>query len=83
VPVVLPEQALPAKLILNPDLAMSDDEFFEFCVANPDVWFERTEEGEISSNTMSTPDSAGSNCTEAPPERTARESVRPALSLPF
>ncbi len=47
VQVVLPEHALPAKLTLNPELAMSDDEFFDFCVANPDVWFERTEEGEI------------------------------------
>jgi len=47
VQVVLPERALPAKLTLNPELAMSDDEFFDFCVANPDVWFERTEEGEI------------------------------------
>ncbi len=26
---------------------MSDDQFFEFCVANPDLWFEQTEEGQI------------------------------------
>ena len=45
--VVLPEQALPARLALNPELQMSDDEFFAFCVANPDVDFERTAEGEI------------------------------------
>lgn len=45
--VVLPEEALPAKLELNPDWRMSDDEYFEFCMANPDVRFERTEEGEI------------------------------------
>jgi Uma2 family endonuclease len=45
--VVLPAQALPAKLILNPELRMSDDEYFDFCVANPDVRFERTAQGEI------------------------------------
>jgi Uma2 family endonuclease len=45
--VVLPEQALPAKLILNPELRMSDDEYFDFCMANPDVRFERTARGEI------------------------------------
>ena len=26
---------------------MSDDEYFDFCKANPDVFFERTAEGEI------------------------------------
>jgi Uma2 family endonuclease len=45
--VVLPEQALPAKLILNPELRMSDDEYYEFCMANPNVKFERTAQGEI------------------------------------
>ncbi len=45
--VVLPEQALPAKLTLNPELCMSDDDYFEFCQANPKVRFERTEQGEI------------------------------------
>jgi Uma2 family endonuclease len=45
--VSLPEEALPATLELNPDLHMSDDEFYEFCMANPDLWFERTAEGEI------------------------------------
>jgi Uma2 family endonuclease len=45
--VVLPEQALPAKLILNPELRMSDDEYFDFCMANPDVRLERTAQGEI------------------------------------
>jgi len=47
VQVVLPEHALPVKLSFNPELVMSDDEFFDFCVSNPDLWFERTEEGEI------------------------------------
>jgi Uma2 family endonuclease len=45
--VVLPEQALPAKLELNPEFRMSDDEYFDFCMANPDVRFERTARGEI------------------------------------
>jgi Uma2 family endonuclease len=45
--VVLPAEALPAKLILNPELRMSDDEYFDFCMANPDVRFERTAQGEI------------------------------------
>jgi len=45
--VVLPDSALPAKLILNPELPMSDDEYYDFCVANPDVWFERNAQGEI------------------------------------
>jgi Uma2 family endonuclease len=45
--VVLPDEALPAKLTLNPDLQMNDDEYYEFCMANADVRFERTEEGEI------------------------------------
>ncbi len=26
---------------------MSDDEYYDFCVANPDVWFERNAQGEI------------------------------------
>ena len=45
--VTLPAEALPAKLTLNPDLRMTDDEYFTVCVANPDVRFERTAEGEI------------------------------------
>jgi Uma2 family endonuclease len=45
--VVLPEESLPAKLTLNPEHRMSDDEYFEFCMANPDVRFERTAQGEI------------------------------------
>lgn len=45
--VVLPQQALPAKLELNPDLRMDDDAFYEFCIANPDLWIERTAQGEI------------------------------------
>jgi Uma2 family endonuclease len=45
--VVLPDSALPAKLIFNPELALSDDEYYEFCISNPNVWFERNAEGEI------------------------------------
>ena len=45
--VVLPEQALPAKLTLNPELRMNDDEYYDFCMANPDLHVERTTLGEI------------------------------------
>lgn len=45
--VVLPEETLPAKLTLNPEHRMSDDEYFDFCMTNPDVRFERTAQGEI------------------------------------
>lgn len=45
--VVLPAEALPAKLTLNPELRMTDDEYFDFCQANPDLRLERTAEGEI------------------------------------
>jgi Uma2 family endonuclease len=45
--VVLPEEALPAGLILNPELRMNDDEYYDFCMANPHVGFERTAQGEI------------------------------------
>ena len=45
--VTLPDEALPAKLVFNPELQMTDDEYYAFCLANPDVRFERTAEGEI------------------------------------
>lgn len=45
--VVLPAEALPATLRLNPELLMNDDQYFEFCMANPDVRFERSAQGEI------------------------------------
>jgi Uma2 family endonuclease len=45
--VSLPDEALPATLALNPDLHMSDDEYFDLCIANPDLSLERTAEGEI------------------------------------
>jgi Uma2 family endonuclease len=43
---VIPESRLPARLAF-PRRPMSDDEFYEFCMANPDVRLERTAEGEI------------------------------------
>src|SRR5215471_14351707 len=45
--VVLPEEVLPVTLKVNPEHPMTDDEYFEFCMANPSVRFERTAEGEI------------------------------------
>src|SRR5260370_28680462 len=45
--VVLPDEALPAKLTLNPELPMNDDAYYAFCMANPGVRFERTAQGEI------------------------------------
>ena len=45
--VTLPEEALPATLRLNPEHPMSDDEYYYFCMANPDVFLERTAEGDI------------------------------------
>ena len=47
VQVSLPDERLPAKITLNAELPMSDDEYYEFCMANPDVRFERTAQGEI------------------------------------
>jgi Uma2 family endonuclease len=44
---VLPEQALPARLVLNPELRMDDDEFYALCMENPKVRFERTAQREI------------------------------------
>lgn len=43
----LPERVLPAKLILDRERPMTDDEYYEFCMANPNTRFERTAEGEI------------------------------------
>ena len=43
----LPDERLPAKLSLNPEPPMDDDEFYEFCVANPTARVERTTEGVI------------------------------------
>ena len=45
--VELPEQTLPAKITLNPESPMNDDEYYEFCMANPGLRCERTAQGEI------------------------------------
>jgi Uma2 family endonuclease len=45
--VILPEQALPAKLTLNPELPMNDEEYYKFCMANRDLRFERTAQRDI------------------------------------
>jgi Uma2 family endonuclease len=45
--VVLPENRLPARLSMNPDPPMTDDEYFAFCMASPNARFERTARGEI------------------------------------
>jgi Uma2 family endonuclease len=45
--VTLPADALPATLKLNPELRMSDNDYYKFCMANPRVRFERTAQGEI------------------------------------
>ena len=47
VQVDLPEKTLPVTMRLNPELHMTDDEYFEFCMANPKVRFERSAQGEI------------------------------------
>lgn len=45
--IALPDLDAPATLILDPSNRFSDDEYFDFCMANPDVRIERTAEGEI------------------------------------
>jgi len=44
---ILPELDSPATLVLDRKNRLSDDEYFDFCMANPDVRIERTAEGEI------------------------------------
>ena len=43
----LPESTLPVMVTLDPTAPMSADEFWEFCVSNPDLRFERSAAGEI------------------------------------
>jgi Uma2 family endonuclease len=45
--IALPDQVLPATLTFGFDRRMSDDEYFEFCAANPEINVERNSEGEI------------------------------------
>jgi Uma2 family endonuclease len=45
--IALPELDAPATLVLDPENRFSDDEYFSFCMANPDLQIERTAQGEI------------------------------------
>jgi Uma2 family endonuclease len=45
--VTLPDDVLPATLILNPERRLSDDEYFDLRASNPDLRLERTSSGEI------------------------------------
>ncbi len=43
----LPDLDAPARLTLDPRNRLSDDDYFAFCMANPDLQIERTAHGEI------------------------------------
>jgi Uma2 family endonuclease len=45
--IALPELNGPATLVLDSEDRLTDDEYFAFCVANPDLNVERTAEGDI------------------------------------
>jgi Uma2 family endonuclease len=45
--IALPELNAPATLILDREDRLTDNEYFAFCVANPDLNVERTAEGDI------------------------------------
>ena len=45
---ILPDQSAPTRIILGDSHPIGDDEFFDFCMANPDLNIERTRLGEIS-----------------------------------
>jgi len=45
--IALPELDAPAMLVLDRKNRLSDDEYFDFCMANPDLQIERTAQGEI------------------------------------
>jgi Uma2 family endonuclease len=45
--VALPREALPLRIILDAERRLSDDEYFEFCMANRELNLERTAEGQI------------------------------------
>ncbi|MGO9254846.1 MAG: Uma2 family endonuclease, partial [Bryobacteraceae bacterium] len=44
---VFSEEQLPGKVVWNPESPMTDDQYFDFCMANPNLRLERTAEGEI------------------------------------
>jgi Uma2 family endonuclease len=45
--VALPELEAPAKIVFDPEERLTDDEYFAFCQANPQLRLERTAQGEI------------------------------------
>jgi len=45
--IALPDLTTPATLILDREHRLTDEEYLAFCVANPDLYVERTREGEI------------------------------------
>jgi Uma2 family endonuclease len=45
--IALPDLTSAATLTLGPEDRLTDDEYFEFCMENPDINFERTARGEI------------------------------------
>ena len=53
--VELPEKTSLVTLRLDPQ--MTDDEYFEFCMSNPKVRFERSAQGEITIGPPASPES--------------------------
>lgn len=45
--IALPELTAPATLILDREHGLTDEAYFDFCAANPDLKVERTRDGEI------------------------------------
>ena len=45
--VVLPDLDAPTRVILGGLQPLGDDDFFDFCMANPDLRIERSAEGEV------------------------------------
>ncbi len=45
--VVLPDIETRATFLVQSERPMNDDQFFEFCMVNPDLRIERTAQGEI------------------------------------
>lgn len=45
--IALPDLTASATLVLDPEDRLDDDQYFAFCMANPDLTVERTAQGEI------------------------------------
>jgi Uma2 family endonuclease len=45
--VTIPYEALPVRIQMDAELLLDDDQYFAFCMANPDLRIERTARGEI------------------------------------